>query len=135
MKMNHRQSVAALSSLVLIQSIMLFALYAGVEPHPPSTTPLFGMAPFLGASISIAFAAIVIGPGANNLGSSLSLLAAFLALVSFGPQKYLDASIGLIWPAVMLGQICFLVIVFQATNAIRKSLRRRAVMSSDAKPI
>ena len=47
-----RQALAALTTLILLQSIMLSALYAGIRPHPPVATPLFGIAPFLGASVS-----------------------------------------------------------------------------------
>jgi hypothetical protein len=34
-----------------------------------------------------------------------------MALVSFGPQKYLDAQFGLIWPAVVLGQVAAITIL------------------------
>ena len=83
-----------------------------MPPHPPAATPLFGMAPFLGAAISAALAAMVIGPDAGKVGRGLGCLAALLALVSFGPQKYFDAQIGLIWPAVVAGQMaaCFILV-------------------------
>jgi hypothetical protein len=76
-----------------------------VPPHPPAATPRFGIAPFLRAAISAALAAMVIGPDAGKVGRGLGCLAALLALVSFGPQKYFDAQIGLIWPAVVAGQM------------------------------
>lgn len=41
-------STAALSVLIILQSVMLSALYADVPPHPPVATPLFGMARFSG---------------------------------------------------------------------------------------
>ncbi len=103
-----RHAYAALATLILLQAIMLSALYAGVRPHPPETTPLFGIAPFIGASVALALSAIIHHPLANATGRTLSLLAAFMALVSFGPQKYFDPQFGLIWPAVVLGQIAAL---------------------------
>jgi hypothetical protein len=105
MTQSDRYAVAALATLILLQGIMLSALYAGIRPHPPSATPLFGIAPFLGASVSIAVAAIIVQPLTNAAGRSLSVVAALTALVSFGPQKYFDAQFGLIWPAVILGQL------------------------------
>ena len=111
MPQSERHVCAALATLIMLQAIMLSALYAGIKPHPPIATPLFGIAPFLGASLSVAFAALIVQPLSTVSGRSLSILAAILALVSFGPQKYLDAQFPLIWPAVVLGQIAALVIL------------------------
>ena len=114
-----RHAIAALATLTMRQAIMLSALYAGIRPHPPVATPLFGIAPFRGASMSVALSATVVHP--NTLaGRSLSVLAAVMALISFGPQKYLDAQIKLIWPAVILGQIAALVIFVTIVNAARQ---------------
>lgn len=114
-----RHVTAALATLILLQLIMLSALYAGIKPHPPIATPLFGIAPFLGASMSIALSAILTQPVATATGRGLAILAAIMALASFGPQKYLDAQIGLIWPAVVLGQLAAVVIFIRIFGAIR----------------
>ncbi len=105
MSSSERSILAALSVLVVLQLVMLFSLYAGVPPHPPASTPLFGMGPFIGAAIAVALASIILGPLAGTSGRILCGLAAVLALVSFGPQKYFDAQIGQIWPAVATGQV------------------------------
>ncbi len=114
-----RQASAALVTLITLQVIMLSALYAGIRPHPPVVTPLFGIAPFLGASVSIALSALIVQPLASPAGRALSVLAGLMALVSFGPQKYLDAQFVLIWPAVILGQIAALVIFVRVLGATR----------------
>jgi hypothetical protein len=116
-----RHVSAALVTLVLLQVIMMSALYAGIRPHPPVATPLFGMAPFLGASVSIAISALIVQPLTSAAGRTLSVLAGGMALVSFGPQKYLDAQFGLIWPAVILGQIAAVVIFVRVYGLIRGS--------------
>ena len=113
MTQSDRYTLAALVTLILLQVIMLSALYAGIRPHPPEATPLFGMAPFIGASVSIALSAIIVAPLTNAAGRVLSMLTALTALVSFGPQKYFDAQFGLIWPAVLLGQAAVLTIIVQ----------------------
>lgn len=110
MPQSDRRAYAALAGLIVLQLIMLSALYAGIQPHPPTATPLFGIAPFLGASVSVALAAMILQPLGSTTGRALSGLAAALALISFGPQKYTDAQFGLIWPAVILGQLSALVI-------------------------
>ncbi len=119
MTQQDRHTYAALVTLILLQVIMLSALYAGIRPHPPVATPLFGIAPFLGASLSIALSALIVQPLTNRTGRALSVLAALMALVSFGPQKYFDAQFGLIWPAVVLGQMAAVVIFAQVLGAIR----------------
>ena len=107
-------SHAALSALIGLQTIMLASLMAKLPPHPPLTTPLFAMGPFLAASISVAVAALVAGATTSRSGTVISILAAILALISFGPQKWFDDAILQIWPAVLLGQICAVVIVWCA---------------------
>lgn len=120
MEQSNRHVVAALATLILLQGIMLSALYAGIRPHPPIATPLFGIAPFLGAAMSIALAAIIVQPLGSQAGRILSVLAALMALVSFGPQKYFDAQFGLIYPAVLLGQFAALVIFASVVKMARR---------------
>lgn len=112
-----RAAVAALASLIVLQAVMLLALYAKVEPHPPATIPLFGIAPFLGAALAAATAALIIGPARGLSGRGLSLSAAAMALASFGPQKYFDAQFPTIWPAVLAGQIAAAVVIYVALRA------------------
>jgi hypothetical protein len=114
-----RTSNAALSVLIILQTVMLTALYAGVPPHPPLATPLFGIAPFLGASMAAAVAAIILGGNSSRVATALSLLATAMALVSFGPHKYFDAQFGLIWPAVIGGQIASLAVVMNLISGLR----------------
>lgn len=116
---NDRPIIAALSALILLQLVMLSALYAGIEPHPPVATPLFGMAPFLAASFAAAFSAILLGPLSGTPGRMLSGFAVVLALVSFGPQKYFDAQFALIWPAVISGQIAAITVLVQIFKPAR----------------
>ena len=41
---------------------------------------------------------------------ALRLLAALMAMLSFGPQKYLDPQFPLIWPAVLTAQIAVIAV-------------------------
>lgn len=115
-----RETQAALVALIVLQLIMLSALYAGIRPHPPVAIALFGIAPFLGASMSVAIAALIVQPLTTATGRSLSVLAALMALVSFGPQKYFDAQFALIWPAVILGQLSAVVVFIRVRNAAQQ---------------
>ncbi|MFY2823374.1 hypothetical protein [Ruegeria sp. MALMAid1280] len=120
MEQSNRHVIAALATLILLQGIMLSALYAGIRPHPPIATPLFGIAPFLGAAMSVALGAIIVQPLDSRAGRILSALAAIMALVSFGPQKYFDAQFSLIYPAVLLGQFAAVVIFASVVSAARQ---------------
>ena len=119
MTQSTRHVMAALTTLILLQGIMLSALYAGIRPHPPVTTLLFGIAPFIGAAMSIALAAIIVQPLGSREGRILSVIAALMALISFGPQKYFDPQFGLIYPAVLLGQFAALVIFASVVKVVR----------------
>ncbi len=115
-----RHANAALSALLVLQLTMLGALFAQSAPHPPATIPLFAIAPFLAAALSVAAAAIIIGPLDTISGRVLSVLAAVMALLSYGPQKYLDAQFALIWPAVIAGQIAAVAVIGLAVTATMK---------------
>lgn len=111
--MTDRYQAAALGTLILLQGVMLAALFTKTAPHPPETIPLGGMAPFLAASLSAAMAALVVG-ASTRAGLALSALASLGALVSYGPQKYFDAAFPLVWPAVIAAQIAVVVLALAA---------------------
>lgn len=100
---------AACLMLALIQAVMLASLWFGVAPHPPRAIPLFAMAPFLAVSIGTALCARVLIEHLS--GRILAGVAAALALLSFGPQKYIDPAFAEIWIAVIAAQLCVIVIV------------------------
>lgn len=102
---------AALAALIILQLVMLGSLYAGVAPHPPATTPLFGIGPFLGAAFAAATMALLLGPTETASGRGFAGLATLMALVSFGPQKYFDPQIAMIWPSVVAGQVAAVIVL------------------------
>lgn len=106
--------------LAVLQAVMLAALMAGLQPHPPATTPLFAMGPFLGASIALAVAAMLAAGDRGVLPIALSVASAFTALLSFGPQKWFDPAIPQIWPAVLLGQIAAAAVLVLCWNLTRR---------------
>jgi len=112
-------STAALYALLVLQFTMLAALFTQTSPHPPLSVPPFAIAPFLGAAMAIAVAAISLGGAVGRCGSISSMAAAALSLVSFGPQKWIDPSIALIWPAVLLGQAAAAVLIVLSIRQLR----------------
>ncbi|MEM1050073.1 MAG: hypothetical protein AAGL24_28210 [Pseudomonadota bacterium] len=110
---------AALVTLIVLQVTMLGALFTQTAPHPPAMVPIAGMGPFLGAALSAAAAALVLGPTGSRSGLVTSCLAAALALLSFGPQKWVDPAIAGVWPAVLTAQIAVVVLAIRMLQAVR----------------
>ncbi len=97
--------------LLVLTTVMLLALLTRTPPHPPLETPLFALGPFLGASLAIGGAALyLLGQGSRH-GTALVILFALTALVSFGPQKFLDPNLSRIWPTVVTAQAAVAVIL------------------------
>ena len=115
-----RLSQIALATLIILQLVMLLSLMAGVPPHPPASIKLFAIAPFIAVAISAAVGAYIAEPVASRTGQILSLLAALCALISFGPQKYVDVQFHLIWPAVIAGQIASAFLIVMAIRALTR---------------
>ncbi|TDQ66299.1 hypothetical protein ATL17_0292 [Maritalea mobilis] len=107
-----KQVAAAIAGLIILQVVMLGSLYAQIEPHPPAIIPISGIGPFLSVSLSAAVGALMLGPLHSRAGRVLGLIAALLAMISFGPQKYIDPQFPLVWPAVVFGQMCAAYIAF-----------------------
>lgn len=103
-------AIAGLAMLIILQAVMLASLFAGIQPHPPVTIPLGAIAPILAAGFATATAGILLQP-TSSIGRIFAIVAALIAMLSFGPQKYLNDQFYLIWPAVVLGQISALMIV------------------------
>ena len=101
---------AACLVLAVIQGVMLASLFAGMAPHPPRAIPLFAMPPFLSVSIGTALAGCLLAH--RPTGQRLAIPAALLALLSFGPQKYLDPAFPEIWIAVITSQAAVLTIAY-----------------------
>lgn len=125
--MHPQTKTAALGTLIILQSVMLAALLFKLPPHPPEVIPIAGMAPTLGASLCAAFAALAMrGEGAT--GKLFIIVACLLAAISYGPQKYFDPAISLVWPAVMTAQIA---IVSLLAALIKERLQRVAMIDEN----
>jgi hypothetical protein len=110
---------ASLAVLLVLQAVMLAALFTQTEPHPPVAIPLFALGPFLGASLATVIAAFFLGATETRSGRFVSMIAAVLGLISFGPQKWFDPAFNEIWPAVLLGQLAVVAIALSCLTASR----------------
>jgi hypothetical protein len=116
-------ATAAILVLLTLTGVMLLALFSRTSPHPPLEVPPFALGPFLGAFLAIGVAAFHLLRQGARYGSTLAVLFALMALLSFGPQKYFDPQISRIWPAVITGQIAVITILAWGVVTLK---RRRA---------
>lgn len=116
------QITIALSALALIQLLMFLAMLTRTEPHPPLVLTPFAMAPFLSASIVICLSAAIYSYYFARPNQLLTITAIVLALVSYGPQKYIDPAFPQIWPAVLTAQGFILLAVYQWISETRQRL-------------
>ena len=107
----HYPASAAIIVLLVLTGFMSLALFSRTEPHPPLEIAPFALGPFLGASLAVGSAALyLIGNGVRS-GMAVAVVFGVTAMVSFGPQKYLDPAFSRIWPAMIAAQIAVMVIV------------------------
>ena len=125
----HNGPAAALATLIILQLVMLFALFTQTGPHPPNAVAPFAIAPFLSVSLSVAVMAILFGATNTSAGSATAVIAALLALVSYGPQKWIDPGIAQIWPAVLAGEIAAVYLMVKAIAQLRGGRMVRGVES------
>lgn len=119
MKPSTEAVAAALSALAIVQVVMLAALMSGTMPHPPRAIPLFAMGPFLGASLAIVVAAWHFREAAGVTGRVFLAAASVTALLSYGPQKWMDPAIAEIWPSVLVAEVAIVITGLAAVTGHR----------------
>lgn len=113
-------TAAAVAALLALTGAMLLAMFTRTEPHPPLEVEPFALGPFLAASLAIGAAAYGLAVRGMRFAMAIALLFALTALVSYGPQKYVDPAFPKIWPAVIVAQAAIAVILGRAVyRAVR----------------
>ena len=114
-------TAAAIVALLVLTGTMLLAMFTRTEPHPPLVVEPFALGPFLAASLAIGVAAYCLVVRGMRFSKVIALLFALTALVSYGPQKYVDPAFPEIWPAVIVAQVAIAVILWRVIcHAIRQ---------------
>ena len=116
-------TAAAVAALLVLTGIMLLAMFTRTEPHPPLEVAPFALGPFLAASLAIGAAAYGLAVRGVRFAVATAVLFALTALVSYGPQKYVDPAFPKIWPAVIVAQFCIAVILYRATSQAVRQVR------------
>ncbi|MCY4592501.1 MAG: hypothetical protein OXE86_18495 [Alphaproteobacteria bacterium] len=109
-------TAAAIAALLVLTGIMLLAMFTRTEPHPPLEVAPFALGPFLAASLATGAAAYGLAVRGMRFAMATAVLFVLTALVSYGPQKYVDPAFPRIWPAVIVAQLCMAVILYRAAS-------------------
>ena len=95
-----RMVAGSLIALALQDVLLMAALFAQVEPHPPAS-----VGPLIGATLVLSLRAAWNLQQPGRWTYPLALVAALVHLPSFGPHKFLLSQAPVIWPMVLLGLV------------------------------
>ncbi len=107
-------AVSSLAGLILLNGVLLGALWAQVQPHPPAR-----VGPFIAASLSLAVLSIPLVWWRNKIGYTISIIVGLLGLVSFGPHKIFAGSAGQLFPAIMVGTVLSVALIISSVASWR----------------
>jgi hypothetical protein len=93
--------IASIIGILTIDIVLLVALFAQVEPHPPGY-----LGPFIGAMISLGVISLVFAFWERKIGLISAFVFGCLNILAMGPQKYFfDPNGEAVIPIVILGTI------------------------------
>ncbi|MFC1962714.1 hypothetical protein ACFLWB_01780 [Chloroflexota bacterium] len=114
---NIQMAVSALAGLIILEGVLLGALWAQVQPHPPAR-----LGPFIAASLSLAVVSIPLVWWRSKIGYTISIIVGLLGLLAFGPQKFITEteSINQVFPAIIVGTVLSVVLIIASITGLRK---------------
>ena len=93
--------IVSLIGLLTIDIVLLLALFAEVDPHPPGS-----LGPFIGVLISLGIISIVLALWERKIGLILAVIFGCMNILAVGPQKYFyDPNAVAVTPIIILGTI------------------------------
>jgi len=93
--------IVSLMGLFTIDVVLLFALFAEVDPHPPGF-----LGPFIGAMISLGAISVVLALWERKIGLMSATIFGGMNIMAVGPQKYFFDPNGMtVVPVIILGTI------------------------------
>ena len=109
-------AISSLLGLIVLNCVMLGALFAQVAPNPPGK---FG--PYIGATIALAVLSLPLVYWRNKIGYICSTIVGLMCLMSLGPQKFfIEKTANLLSPVIILGSTLSVVIIIYSIMAWRE---------------
>ena len=111
-----QMAISSLIGLIVLNCVMLGALFAQVPPNPPGR---FG--PYIGATLSLAVLTLPLIFWRNRIGYISSIVVGLMCLMSLGPQKFfIEQAANLLFPAILLGSVFSLTLIISSIIALMK---------------
>ena len=97
----NQNSIVSLIGLFTIDVVLLLALFAEVDPHPPGF-----LGPFIGAMISLGVISVALALWERKIGLISAIIFGGMNIMAVGPQKYFfDPNGTTVIPIIILGTI------------------------------
>jgi len=111
-----QMAISSLIGLIVLNCVMLGALFAQVPPNPPGR---FG--PYIGATLSLAVLSLPLIFWRNRIGYISSIIVGLMCLMSLGPHKFfIDQAANSLSPVIILGSILSLILIISSIMAWRE---------------
>lgn len=93
--------MVSLIGLLIIDIVLLLALFAQVDPHPPGN-----LGPFIGAMITLGVISLVLARWERPIGLLSAIIFGTCNILALGPQKFfVDPNGVAVAPVIVLGTI------------------------------
>ena len=110
--------IVSLIGILTIDIVLLLALFAQVDPHPPGY-----LGPFIGTLISLGIISVVLTLWERKLGLISAIIFGCLNLLAVGPQKYFfDPNGTAVVPVIILGTILIVALFYSVLLVGRKDV-------------
>ena len=110
--------MVTLIGLLTIDVVLLIALFAQVDPHPPGY-----LGPFVGAMIALGIISLVLAFWERRIGLIAAFVFGCLNILAVGPQKVIvDPNGEAVVPVIVLGTILIVGLFYSLLLVERKGL-------------
>jgi len=93
--------IVSLIGILTIDIVLLLALFAEVDPHPPGY-----LGPFIGAMVSLGVISVVLALWERKIGWIAAIIFGGMNILAVGPQKFFFDPNGVaVAPVIILGTI------------------------------
>jgi hypothetical protein len=108
-------AISSLIGLIVINFVMLGALFSQVPPNPPGR---FG--PYIGTTVALAAVSLLLICWKNKIGYISSIIVGIMCMVSLGPQKlFTEYHASQVAPIIISGSIFAIVLIISSFMAFR----------------
>jgi hypothetical protein len=115
--------IVSLMGLLTIDIVLLLALFAEVDPHPPGS-----LGPFIGAMISLGVISVVLVVWGRKIGILSAIVFGCLNILAVGPQKFFfdpngsEVAAVVILGTILIGALFYSVLLIRKKEASPASL-------------